>query len=484
MAMLAEYVFLASMAFFFSPSTQNATDEVAQHARTAQEAERRNDFPTAVREYEKVVRLLPRNAEMQSNLGVALYFNGELTRAVFALQKAAALDPSLVAPHIFTGLSWYRLSNPDKAVPELQKATELSPADVIAHTWLGYAYVAQSQYATACKEFQTASELDPDNVDIWYALGQTHLEIGRGATVHLIAVAPDGGRIWQLAAEQLLLKGDRNGALKNYEKAYERRPDLTELPGLIAEMGGSVVAVQNKPGSDTAQEDKFYSQAHDAEREAQTAFERVAQIAPDSYRAHQILANAAAAAEKQDEAVKEYQVVLKQKPDLPGIHEAIGSAHLKRVKLEDALTEFEAELKIQPRSASAHANVAQVLILMNRNDEAHNHLETALGLDRPPLEIYRMLGKLALNRKDYQLAAEYLNHYISLRNDDSSAYYLLSRAYRGLGDQKGMQRALDLFQRTSLDVTARKRAESELGVLANQTVLTEETGDTKIHQRN
>jgi tetratricopeptide (TPR) repeat protein len=481
MAMLAEYVFLASMAFFFSPSTQNATNEVAQHARAAQEAERRNDFPTAVREYEKVVRLLPRNAEMQSNLGVALYFNGELTRAVSVLQKASALNPSLVAPHIFTGLSWYRLSNPDKAAPELQKATALSPSDVIAHTWLGYAYVAQSQYPPACKEFQTAGELDPDNIDIWYALGQTYLEIGRNATIHLLTVAADGGRIWQLAAEQLLLKGDRDGALTNFQKALERRPDLTEIPGLIAEMGGSVVAVQKKPGSDTAQEDRFYSQAHDAEREAQAAFERVAQIAPDSYRAHQILANAAAAAERQDEAVKEYQVVLKQKPDLPGIHEAIGAAQLKRVKLEDALSEFEAELQIQPRSASAHTSVAQVLILMSRDDEARSHLETALGLDRPPSEIYRMLGKLALNRKDYRLAAESLNHYISLRNDDSSAYYLLSRAYRGLGDQKGMERALDLFQRTSLDVTARKRAESELGALANRTVLTEETGDSKIH---
>jgi len=90
---------------------------------------------------------------------------------------------------------------------------------------------------------------------------------------------------------------------------------------------------------------------------------------------------------------KEYQMVLKQKPDLPGIHEAIGAAQIKRVKLEDALSEFEAELQIQPRSASAHTSVAQVLILMSRDDEARIHLETALGLDRPPSEIYRMLGE-------------------------------------------------------------------------------------------
>jgi predicted Zn-dependent protease len=111
---------------------------------------------------------------------------------------------------------------------------------------------------------------------------------------------------------------------------------------------------------------------------------------------------------------------------------------------------------------------------MGRDDEARNHLETALGLDRPPWEIYRMLGKLALNRKDCRSAVESLNHYISLRSDDSTAYYLLSRAYRGLGDQKAMGRALDLFQRTSLDIKAHKRAQRELGALADQSLLSEE----------
>jgi tetratricopeptide (TPR) repeat protein len=478
MAMLARYVLSASMAFVFY--TQSSSDHIARRAREAQEAERRSDFAAAVQAYDDVVRLLPQSAEMHSNLGVALYFNGELTRAVSVLQKASALKPSLVAPHLFAGLAWYRLANPDKAVPELQKAAELNPSDVIARTWLGYAYVAQSQFELAHKEFQAAIALDPRNIDVWYALGQTHLEVGRNATVRLLAVAPDGGRIWQLAGEQLRLKDDRKGALRNFQEAFERRPDIEELRGLIAEMGGSVADVSKKARSNTEQEDKLYFLAHDSERDAQAAFERVAAIAPDSYRAHQIIANAAAFADRQDEAINEYQAVLKQKPDLPGIHEAIGAVHLKTLRLEDALNEFEAELQIQPRSASASTNVAQVLILMGRDDEARNHLETALDLDRPPWEIHRMLGKIALNRKDYRLAAEALNRYISIRSDDSSAYYLLSRAYRGLGDQKAMEHALALFQRTSADVTARKRAESELGALANQSVLTEETSSPKI----
>ncbi|MBS1841577.1 MAG: tetratricopeptide repeat protein, partial [Acidobacteria bacterium] len=435
------------MAFFFQ--SQTVTDEITQHAQAAREAQRRDDFPAAVREYEAVVRLLPQNAEMLSNLGMALYFNHDLTRAVVVLRKAASLNANLVAPHLFSGLAWYRLSQPDKAVPELQKAVELSPSDVIAHTWLGYAYVAQSRYSLALNEFKAACKLDPKNIDVWYALGKAHLEVGRDATVRLIAIAPDGGRIWQLSGEQLLLKGERRGALEDFKQAFARRPDVAELSDRITELGGVPPAAPQFAQTANAEEDRLYFQALEAEHEAQASFQRVVEIAPDSYRAHQIVADAFAAGEHLEEAIEEYQAVLKQKPDLPGIHEAIGTAKLKRAKVAEALSEFEAELQIQPNSAGLHTNVAQVLILMGKDDEARKHLETALGLDRPPVEVYLLLGKIDLNRRDYRTAVATLTHYVSVKKDDSTAYYLLSRAYRGMGDREGVDRALELFQRTS-----------------------------------
>jgi tetratricopeptide (TPR) repeat protein len=186
-------------------------------------------------------------------------------------------------------------------------------------------------------------------------------------------------------------------------------------------------APQNAPTANV-EEDRCYLQAHEAEHEAQAAFQHVVEMAPDSYRAHQIAGDASAAGEKFEEAIEEYQAVLKQKPDLPGIHEAIGTAKLKRGKLDDALSEFEAELQIQPRSAGVHTNVAQVLILMVRDDEARKHLETALGLYRFPPEVYLLLGKLDLNRKDYRSAVATLTHYLSLKKSDSTGYYLLARA--------------------------------------------------------
>jgi hypothetical protein len=45
---------------------QTASDSIAAHAQAAQEAERRNDFPTAIREYDYLVHQLPGESAAQS----------------------------------------------------------------------------------------------------------------------------------------------------------------------------------------------------------------------------------------------------------------------------------------------------------------------------------------------------------------------------------------------------------------------------------
>lgn len=478
MAMLAAKLILAvGMA---SPLfAQTGSEQIAAHAQSAQAAEQRNDFATAVHEYEYLTRQLPRSAEMQSNLGVALYFNHEWTRAVAAFQKANALNPNLLAPHLFSGLAWYQLSNPDAAVPELEKAVHLSASDVIAHTWLGYAYVAQSRYEAAAKEFEATCRLAPDNIDAWYALGQSDLEIGKAATRELLTIAPDGGRAWELVGEQNQLQGDRKKALEDFQEASERRPDIPELRTLIAEMGGTVTVAPNKQHSGSDREEVLYRQAHDAEQNARAAFERVTQIDPNSYRAHQIMADALVAEQQNDKGIEEYRTVLKMKPDLPSIHEAIGNILIEGGKLADALKEFQAEIEIQPRSATANMNAGRVLLMMGDDDGAGKMLTAALKMDRPPLEIYFLQGKLELRRNDYRAAISALTHFLATEKDASSAYYLLAKAYRGAGDKEQMNRALDLYKKTSKDARGRSLAQKDLARLTGKNQITEEAVDPK-----
>lgn len=475
--MPAKLILFAGMAV--PVSAQTASDQIALHARAAQQAERQNDFHTAVHEYERVAKLLPQNAEVQSNLGVALYFDHDLVRSTAVFHRAIALNPDLFTPHLFSGLAWYRLSNPDAAVSELKKAVHINPSDTVAHTWLGYAYVAQFRYDAAAKEFEAACRLAPGDVDSWYALGQSYLQIGKDMTLQLLQVAPDGGRAQQLAGEQLQLRGDRQKALEVYEGALTRRPDIAELRTLVTELGGNPTTKTEIPSSKTDQEDALYQRAHDAEQKARYAFEKVMQIAPTSYRAHQIQADAFDSAEQPEKAIQEFRTVLALKPDLPGVHEAIGRDLVQMGKLPEALKEFNAEIETQPRSASAHMNAGRVLLMMGDDEGAGKMLNAALEMDRPPLETYSLLGKLDLRRNDSRSAIRALTHYVSVVKDNSSAYYLLAKAYREVGDRAEMNHALELYKSTSRDAQQRSLAQKELDHLSGRSQIAENSDELK-----
>lgn len=477
MTVLARSIIFAGMV---APiAAQTVPEQAAVHARAAQQAERRNDFRTAVNEYGLLAKLLPESAEIQSNLGVALYFDHDLARSIAVFHRAITLDPKLFTPHLFSGLASYRLSNPDAAVPEFQTAIHINPSDAVAHTWLGYAYVAQSRYDAAVKEFEAACQLAPNDVDSWYALGQSYLQIGKDMTLQLVKVAPNGGRAQQLAGEQLQLRGDRQEALKAYEEALVRRPNIPELRARVIVLGGRATGSADIPPGKTDQEDALYWRAHDAEQKAREAFEKVMQIAPDSYRAHQIQADALDAAQQPAKAIEEYQAVLRLKPDLPGIHESIGRDLVRTGKLPEALQEFNAEIEMQPHSASAHMNAGRVLLMMGDDEAAERMLKSALQMDRPPLETYSLLGKLDLRRNDYRGAIVALTHYVSVIKDNSSAYYLLAKAYREDGDKEKMNRALDLYKATSQDVQERSIAQKELDHLSGRSQIVENSTELK-----
>ncbi|HEX3659932.1 MAG TPA: tetratricopeptide repeat protein [Acidobacteriaceae bacterium] len=459
--MLVTIAMLAGMA---SPlSAQAAADDAAAHAQAAQRAEQRNDFPVAVSEYRILASRFPHNAEVLSNLGVALYFNQQFPQAIDSFRKAIALNPELLAPHLFSGLAWSRLSNPDAAVPELEKAVHLKPSDVLAATWLGYAYSAQARDRMAITEFTAASRLDPGNVDVWYALGQSWLAMGKSATRRLLAVAPDGARVWQLAGEQCQFRGDDAQALRDFEQASARRPADVELRNLITSLGGTPPAPANSPTvHDAVSEDALYREAHGAEKQSSAAFARVEQLAPDSYRAHEVLAESLVARKKDLEAIQEYRTVLKLNPSLPGIHEAIGEALVRSGRLAEALQEFQEEIRIQPDSAAAHMNAGRVLLMQGHDDAAGAMLGMALREDRPPAEASVLMAKVELRQHDNRAAIAHLTSYVAEEKGDSTAWYLLFTACRAVGDQQQMRWAMDMYLKTSRDKQERNAAHREL----------------------
>jgi tetratricopeptide (TPR) repeat protein len=428
---------------------QASSDQIAEHQQAAQQAEARDDFATAVEEYKLLTTWLPDNGQVWSNLGVALYFHNEFTSAAGVMHHAIALNRDLYSPHLFLGLSEARLSHAEAAIAELKKAIAINGADPLAHTWLGYEYLAESNYEQAVEQLLVATRSDARNADIWYALGQCYLDLDKEAIRQLWRVAPDGGRIWQLAAEQFEIQGNKGAALRAYLGALKRRPDLAALKEKITALGGSIPRAAAKPAAPTTTEDAAYGRVRRYEREAKAAFERVSQIDPDSSRAHQIQGDADVAAERFDDAIDEYKAALARNERLPGLHGALCYAMSRIGRLQDAMRECDVELEIAPSSAEAYVAAGRMHLLANDDTKAEALLTKAITLDRPPVFAYKFLGQVYLNQKEYSQAARFLRTYLATEKTDSAAYFLLARACKYTGDTQGMNEAIAAYKRSS-----------------------------------
>ena len=296
---------------------------------------------------------------------------------------------------------------------------------------------------------QIAAQQKPDDEDAWFALGRCYLELGKKATIELLHAAPDGGRTWQLAGEQYDAQGNRGKAVKLYLGALERRPDIPVLREKVVALGSAVPAARAPRDANDAEEDRLYHLVHIDQSKAREAFERVANINPDSYRAHEILGDSFAASDRFDDAIPEYRLALKRKPDLPGIHGDLCNALSRTGRIPEAIKECDAEIAASPYSANAYVQDARLHVLQDDNPPAAMLLQKALALDRPPVAAYKLKARINVEQKQFPAAIEALTRYLVVESKDASAWFLLARAYKAVGNSTKMTQAIETYKKTS-----------------------------------
>jgi Tfp pilus assembly protein PilF len=265
--------------------------------------------------------------------------------------------------------------------------------------------------------------LQPDNVDAWYGLGNAYLELGRQQTRHLAEIAPDGAQLWRLAGDLWQLRSDSAKARLLYEEANRRKSSVNE--------------------------DSAYQAATEFRQKSQSAFERLAAIAPNSHRAHQVIAESLVAQRRTSEAIDEYRTVLKLKPDLAGIRSEIGGLLMSEGKAAEALQEFRSELRNRPNDPALHYRLGRALAITGEDKAAEEALRAALKLGPAPPGVLKELAKLQIRRGLHGQATESLTKYVQSVPNDASAHYLLMRAYSALGDSSSAARHRTKFQELS-----------------------------------
>lgn len=328
------------------------------------------------------------------------------------------------------------------------------------------AYTAHN-WGVAVQEYGVLAKLAPNNAQVLARLGAAYQKLGRlsrardslNAALKLDPRLPDVGVV--LAFVEIGL-GEYSKAVPLLEEALDNPRDdlpvriaggerLVDLDFVLRRQDRGLIALQKLRKLAPDDPDILYTASRVYSGMWKSVVERMYAKVPNSYRTHQVLAEAAEAKGNLPEAAKEYRLVLKIQPGLPGIHYQLGRIILQSSSspdaAEQALAEFQEELKIDPRDVPANTEMGEIYLKTHRLDDATRCFSKAIQAQPSYAQARLGLGQVFLGQKKFRQAADQFEAAARLSPSNPTAYYELMVAYRALGQNEEAKAALTNFER-------------------------------------
>jgi tetratricopeptide (TPR) repeat protein len=194
-----------------------------------------------------------------------------------------------------------------------------------------------------------------------------------------------------------------------------------------------------------ADPDVLYVSTHAYSDLSTRAAQDLGRIAPKSYQAHELNAEALEVQGKWDQAQKEYETILRQNPGLRGIHFRLGRLLLSKPNPSPAMasqakTEFQEELKIDPQNAGAEYVLGELARESQQWDDAVQHFGRAAKLDAAFGDAYLGLGQSLISTRKYSEAIEPLETAVKLEPQNPATHYSLATAYSRSGRKQDAEK--------------------------------------------
>ena len=190
----------------------------------------RDDVRSAIADYTKAIELDPKRAEFFAGRAEAKRYRGtdkdaaspDFAGAIADYSKAIELEP------LNTGLFKMRAvvkdcnGQNDEAIKDMNRAVEINPKDANNYTARGDIFRSGGKFKQACDDYSQALKINPTNPDPWHFLSETKLRCGdwkgcvEDGTKYLLAV---GDPTSIASAAHVLSRGAQefaaNGELEN-----------------------------------------------------------------------------------------------------------------------------------------------------------------------------------------------------------------------------------------------------------------------------
>ncbi len=347
----------------------------------------------------------------------------DFTSAVAAYTRATLLEPGLAEAHFNLGLAELQAGDLEQAHAVLEKAAALKPSLRGAHFFLGTVAYRQNHLKEAERGFLLETRIDPRNAKAFLWLGICRLD-----------------------------ENEPESAIAPLDEAHRLDP---------------------------ADVDTLYHRGHAYLLVANASYRAMFQLDPDSFRVHQVLAEADAAAYRNGEAIAQYEIAVKTAPRLAGLHESLGDQYWIVGDQDKAAGAYEEELKIDPADATAQFKLGSLRVLRGSAAEGVSLLREALKEDPSLNDAHYYLANGLSDIGQYQEAVQEYKMAIAAGPEDNlaiSSYYKLAQAYhkqhRAEDAQQALAKYLALKNRVQAHLDARRtqifQKQSELPVDVEQ----------------
>src|SRR3984885_719284 len=237
------------------------------------EAQSPEELRKTVEAYEKFLREpLPPGTpraqvlEVQARLGAAYFLLHRYRESLDVLRPVLREQPTQSSKTIdspqrvslraqswlVSGLDCLELNQLEEALPALRRALAMQPESATARMALGDALARSNRMEDAAKLYAEQARRTPSLADAWYKLGVAHSQISVETSRE--DVKPSEQDLpQQLAAEELLAKGDNLNAARILFRLFRRSPSQPEVHG---ELGTALLAL----GYVKAAQDHFHQE--------------------------------------------------------------------------------------------------------------------------------------------------------------------------------------------------------------------------------
>jgi tetratricopeptide (TPR) repeat protein len=347
-----------------------------------------------------------------------------------------------------------------------QTSASASKPDIQTHLAHAQQALAQKQFDIAARDLNSVLALDPRNIEARSNLGVIQFLQGNyaEASENLRAALRLRPSLWK--AQAILgmcekAQGRFDSATTLLEKSV---PHLKQDPQLLVRVGLALAELDYQrqdlekalsvlallQNADPTNIDVLYVVYRIHTDLAAQARDKVAVIAPNSARMHQILAEHMVNEGDIKGAIAQYREVLRIDPYLPGIHFELGEAILQDSSYEDARREarkeFEAALTLNPQDAKSERMLGGLDMLAGDNEQAMRHYSRAAELNPQDPEAQIGIAKVLASSGEHDKALTHLLTAVRLDPMNALAHYRLAQEYRQLGRTSEADHELATFQ--------------------------------------